>query len=146
MKIKITENQYSKIRLVLEQEEYLNKFKVFCGEKLKEVYNLYSKIINVSMSEIISGEINIKETQKTLDKIENDIYTARRNIENLWDQNLIGTDDDDFDLVIWDIADNVNNKISPLSEMIDSLADIQVKGENISAQFKDVKPIEIQSY
>ncbi len=146
MKIKITENQYSKIRLVLEQEEYLNKFKVFCGEKLKEVYNLYSKIINVSMSEIISGEINIKETQKTLDKIENDIYTARRNIENLWDQNLIGTDDDDFDLVIWDIADNVNNKIGPLSEMIDSLADIQVKGENISAQFKDVKPIEIQSY
>lgn len=146
MKIKITENQYSKIRLILEQEEYLNKFKVFCGEKLKEVYNLYSKIINVSMSEIISGQINIKEIQKMLNKIEDDVYAARRNIENLWDQNLIGNEDDDFDLVIWDIADGVNNKIGPLSEMIDSLADIQEKSESILTQFKDVKPIEIQSY
>ena len=115
MKIRITENQYSKIRLVLEQEEYLSQFKSFCAQKVQEVNKLYSSVINASVSDIVSGSINIDQIQKALDKIENDVDVARRNIENLWDQNLIGGGDDNFDLEIWDIAETVTNKINPLS-------------------------------
>lgn len=146
MKIKITENQYSKIRLILEQEEYLTQFKNFCNQKVQEVNQIYSKIINTSVSEVISGQVNIEETQKLLYKIEDDVDKARRNIENLWNQNLIGGDDDNFDLIIWDIADTVTSKINPLSLVLYGLAEVQEKSESILTQFKDVKPIEIQSY
>ena len=146
MKIKITENQYSKIRLILEQEEYLTQFKNFCNQKVQEVNKIYSSVINVSVSEIISGKVNIEQMQKLLDKIENDVDVARRNIENLWDQNLIGNENDDFDLVIWDIADQVTNKINPLSMILYGLADAQEKAGNVLAQFKDVKPVEVESF
>lgn len=146
MKIKITENQYSKIRLILEQEEYLTQFKTFCAEKVQEVTKMYSSIINVSVADIISGSINISQLQKSLDKIENDVDIARRNVENLWDQNLIGGDDEDFDLIIWNIAESVTNKLNPLSIILNGLAEIQEKSENITSEFSDVKPIEVQSF
>lgn len=146
MKIKITENQYSKIRLILEQEEYLTKFKDFCNQKIQEVNKIYANVINVSVSDIISSGMDIRQLQKLVDKIEDDVYTARRNIENLWDQNLIAGADDDFDLVIWDIADVVNGKIGSLTTVLDGLVNIQEQSEDILTKFKDVKPIEIQSF
>lgn len=146
MKIRITENQYSKIRLVLEQEEYLSQFKSFCAQKVQEVNKLYSSVINASVLDIVSGSINIDQIQKALDKIENDVDVARRNIENLWDQNLIGGEDDNFDLEIWDIAETVTNKINPLSLIVMGLAEVQEKAESLMSQFGDVKPIEIQSF
>jgi len=146
MKIKITENQYSKIRLILEQEEYLTKFKDFCNQKIQEVNKIYTNVINVSVSDIISSGMDIRQLQKLVDKIEDDVYTARRNIENLWDQNLIAGADDDFDLVIWDIADAVNGKIGSLTTVLDGLVNIQEQSEDILTKFKDVKPIEIQSF
>ena len=145
MKIKITENQYSKIRLILEQEEYLTQFKNFCNQKTQEVNELYTKVINASIADIVFGNINVTGLLKNLEKIENDIDVARRNIENLWNQGLIANDDD-FDLVIWEIADSVTNKINPLESIFNGLVEIQANTKGITSQFSDIKPIEIQSF
>lgn len=146
MKIKITENQYSKIRLVLEQEEYMTRFKDFCNEKLQEVNKIYSNLISLSIGEILQGNINLEKVKNGLDKIENDVVNARKNMESMWNQNIIGTDNEDFDMVIWGISDVVTDRIDVLGLVLFSLIEAQEKSNTLVELFKDVKPIEIQSF
>lgn len=146
MKIKITENQYSKIRLVLEQEEYMTRFKDFCNEKLQEVNKIYSNLISLSIGEILQGNINLEKVKNDLDKIENDVVNARKNMESMWNQNIIGTDNEDFDMVIWGISDVVTDRIDVLGLVLFSLIEAQEKSNTLVELFKDVKPIEIQSF
>lgn len=146
MKIKITENQYSKIRLVLEQEEYMTRFKDFCNEKLQEVNKIYSNLISLSIGEILQGNINLEKVKNDLDKIENDIVNARKNMESMWNQNIIGTDNEDFDMVIWGISDVVTDRIDVLGLVLFSLIEAQEKSNILVELFKDVKPIKIQSF
>lgn len=138
MKIKITENQYSKIRLVLEQEEYVNTFKNFCTSKLTELNGLYAKLVNSSVSDVLSGQVNIDGINQKVQKIEGELTSARNNIEILQSKNLI----DDVD-GIYEIADAVDNKINSLSVLIYNLAEIEEKRDLIMNGYGDVNPIQI---
>ena len=146
MKIKITENQYSRIRLVLEQDDYMKTYKNFCNQKMEEVNKIYSKLVNTSIAEIISGEVNIEQIKELVDKIESSVYNAAKNMRKLWDNQVIGADDENFDLVISEIEDSVLDKINPLSVVLYSLEKVQEESGALGSQFKDVKPIEVQSF
>ena len=148
MRIKITENQYSKIKLIKENEEYVKKFIIFCNEKGKEVDVVYSKIINESIGDLLSMKINIWEISKTLDNIDTSVYNAEKNMLNMWEKGLIGGDNGNFDTEISDIADRVLDRITALNLILDPLKTLQDYEEerNLSKHFKHIKPIDIQSF
>lgn len=146
MKIKITENQYSKIRLVLEQEEYMTKFKDFCNQKLQEVNKIYSTLINLSIGEIFQGKINLEKVKDDLDKIENSVVVARKNMERMWQQNIIGSGDEEYEMVIWGVSDVVTDRIDVLGLVLFSLIEAQEKSDRVAEFFKSIKPLEIQSF
>ena len=147
MKIKITENQYSKIRIIAEQDEYMKTYVNFCAKKAKEVDMLYSKVINESVIDILNMSIKIENIITMLNSIENDVNNQEQNMLNLWSKKLI-SGDDDFDLEIEKIASLVVDKITALTLILNPLEEMQNYGveHNLTLAFKNVSPIEVQSF
>jgi hypothetical protein len=114
MKLIVTENQFSKIRLIKESEEYMNKFKDYCAQKLTELIKVYNTVMNMSLYELISSESIVKNAYNAAYKINNDIYAARKNMNSLWEKGLIGSDIDEFDMLIDEISDDVYKKSNAL--------------------------------
>jgi hypothetical protein len=145
MKIKITEAQYSKIKVIAEQDEYLNNFNNFCAKKLDEINKIYSKVINLSVDEILRMELNIAQTIKVIENIEKEINNSERSIINLWDTERIKTDDENYDMKIYELSEKVNDKINSLTLILIPLAELQgyQSERKMTNMFGDVKPIEI---
>jgi hypothetical protein len=148
MRIKITESQYSRIKLIKENEEYLKRFISFCNEKAKEVDALYSKIINESVGDLLAMRINIREISKVLDSIDTTVYNAEKNMINMWDKGLIGGDNGNFDIEIGDIAATVKDRVKTLDLILEPLKKLQDYEEeyNLSKGFNHIKPVDIQSF
>jgi hypothetical protein len=142
MKIKVTENQYNKIRLIKESEEQLAKFKKLCDEKSAELDKIYSKITFESVGDILSMNINIKSLGKIVYSIEDFMYKAKKQFMAMYGQNDV---DDEIELAIHDMAEVVTDKATNLTLILDKLEDIQDYQEefNLTAQFGNVKPLEI---
>ena len=141
MKIKITENQFKKIKLIMENEEPLAKFKQLCAEKAAELDKIYSKITFESVGDILAMNLNIKSISKMVDNIEDFMYKAKRQYMSIY-----GVDDEgQIEEAIDDMADVVKDKASSLTLILDKLDDIQNYQEefNLTAQFKNIKPLEI---
>jgi hypothetical protein len=135
MKIKITESQYSKIKLLSEQEEYLQRFKSFCAEKAKEVEDIYTMIINKSIDDVMRMAFNAEAINSTLDKVERAVLNAETNMNNLYDQGLINGEN--LDIEIMNIADVVKDKITALSLLLTPLEKLQEyeNQRNLSGKF-----------
>ena len=146
MKIKITESQYSKIRIVKEQEEYIERYKSFCAEKANEADNIYSKIINESVGDILGMSINAEQLNSMVDKIENSVLSAEKNMESLYSQGLITGPD--LELSIADIASSVTDKLTSIALLLNCLEKIQgyEQEHHLSHSFKNIKPLEIQTF
>jgi hypothetical protein len=142
MKIRITENQYTKMRLILEQTELINQFKNFCDTKVNEINKIYSSVSNVTVSDVLSNKINLLAMQNTVQKIEDSVYGASEKVKNQIDLNML----DQLEGEILDISDTVTSKIAPLFLILESLIEIQQKQDYTLKLFSDVKPIEIQSF
>lgn len=146
MKIKITESQYSKIRLVKEQEEYIERYKSFCAEKAKEADSIYSKIINESVGDIMRMSIDAEQLNDRVSKIENSILSAEKNMESLYSQGLISGPD--LELSIADIASSVTDKLTSITLLLNCLEKVQEyeKEHRLSYSFKNIKPLEVQTF
>ena len=141
MKIKITESQYDKIRGINENEEQLAKFKQLCDGKSAELDKIYSKITFETVADILSMNVNIKSLGKVVYGIEDFMYKAKKQFMSMY-----GADgNDEIELAVYDMAEVVTDKATNLTLILDKLEDIQGYQEefNITAQFKNIKPLEI---
>lgn len=141
MKIKLTESQYNKIRLVKESEEQLAKFKKLCDEKSAELDKIYSKVTFESVADILSMKMNIKNIGKVVYGIEDFMYKAKKQFMSMYGQD----DDGEMESVVYDMAEVVTDKATNLTLILDKLEDIQQYQEefNLTAQFNNIKPLEI---
>lgn len=148
MKLIVTERQFSKIRLVKESQEYLNTYKEYCNQKLNEVIKLYNNIMGMSLYELLSSESIVRNAYNAVEKISDDIYSARKNMVSLWDRGLIGSDDENFEFLIDDISDEAYKKARALDTILMDLDSLKnnVDDKELLNVFKDIKPMGIQSF
>jgi len=144
MKIKITESQYNKIKLIKESEDQLAKFRQFCTSKSVELDNIYSKITFESVGEILAMNMDIKNINRTVSKIEDIVYKAEKQLLSLYDNGAL-QGEEDMDMILGDIADIVNDKARSLILILDKLEALQDYQEeyNLTSQFSNVKPMDI---
>jgi hypothetical protein len=145
MKIKITENQYSKIKIVAEQTEYVDRYKSLCELKKEEINKIYTNIIHLSIGEILGLDFDVRKFISVVNKIENEINNAESNMIKLWDARIIGHDIEDYDVMITNMAGDVTDKISSLLMLLDSINNLQESEHehNLTNDFKDLKTINI---
>lgn len=143
MKIRITESQYNKIRLVKENEDFLNKFKSFCAAKISEIDSIYSKILYETVADVLNFNMNFKEINNRISKIEDDVYKAEKNIIAMYQRGT--TYIEEIELVISDIAEAVSDKATSLTLILNKLEELQDYQEEhrLTKQFSNVKPMEI---
>lgn len=141
MKIKITENQAKRLKLINENTDTLSQFEQFCKSKVQELNNLYTKVTNLSIYEILHKEVNMGEIYKMLDKIENDLMLADKKTYD-----YINTlPEADLDVRIDKSHDMVTNRLTPLQIIVMDLEKLQSSTEehSLTKPFSDIKPLDI---
>jgi len=141
MKIKITEEQAKRFKLINEDTNPLSQFEHFCTVKVQDVNKLYSKVISLTIIELLNGEINLKDISNVLDKIEGDIHNGNKRAYNY----INSLPDEDLDIRIDRASDSVMRKLNVLQLMVMDLEKFQFSGQqhSITRLFKDVKPMDI---
>lgn len=141
MKIKITEEQAKRFKLISEDTNPLSQFEQFCATKVQDVNKLYSKVISTSVNEILNGEVNLKDINNILDKIEGDVHTGYKRSYNY----INSLPDEDLDVRIDRASDSVMSKLTVLQLLVMDLEKLQLSGQqhSITRLFKDVKPMDI---
>ena len=143
MKIKITEEQAKRLKLIKENADPLTYFEQHCVKLIAEINKVYGKVININVAEILSGEVSISELSKHLDKIEDSLRVYEKKayayIETL--------PEEDLDVRIDDAYYKVNQKLTPLQLMVMDLERFQNSSEEhkLTEPFKDVKPMDISN-
>lgn len=141
MKIRITEEQAKRIKLINEDTNPLTQFEHFCSLKIQEINKLYVRVINFNVAEIVNNEVNIGEISRVLSKMGTALYEANkvayRYIETL--------PEEDLDLKIDNIYDAVTDKLTALELIIMDLETLQDKAEehHLVKSFSDTKPLDI---
>jgi len=141
MKIKITEGQAKRMKLINEDTNPLSQFEQLCKIKIQEINKLYVRVINLTVAEIVNNEVNMSEIDRALNKISTALYEANkvayRYIENL--------PEEDLDLVIDKAYDAVTDKLTSLEIIVMELETLQNKAEehHLANSFSDTNPIDI---
>ena len=141
MKIKITEQQAKRLRIIKEDIDVLSQFEQLCKVNSQEMDKLYMKLSDLSVAEILNNEVSLEEMESYVRNIEAKLMDANRKaysyIENLPDENL--------DLRIDNAFDKANGKISSIQLIIYGLKDLQNSAEehNLTKDFENLKPIDI---
>jgi hypothetical protein len=143
MKIKITEQQAKRLRIINEDIDVLSQFEQLCRVNSQEMDKLYMKLSDLSVAEILNNEVSFEEMESYVRNIEAKLMDANRKaysyIENLPDENL--------DLRIDNAFDKANGKISSIQLIIYGLKDLQNSSEehNLIKDFENLKPIEVSA-
>jgi hypothetical protein len=143
MKIKITEQQAKRLRIINEDVDVLTQFEQLCRAKSQEMDKLYMKLTDLSVAEILNGEVSFEEMESYVRNIEGKLMDANRKaysyIENL--------PEEDLDLRIDDAFDKANGKIASIQLIIYGLKELQYSSEehNLTKDFANLKPIEISA-
>jgi hypothetical protein len=143
MKIKITEQQAKRLGFINENVDVLTQFEQLCRAKSQEMDKLYMKLTDLSVAEILNGEISFEEMESYVRNIEGKLMDANRKaysyIENL--------PEEDLDLRIDNAFDKANGKISSIQLIIYGLRDLQNSSEehNLTKDFANLKPIDISA-
>jgi diphthamide synthase (EF-2-diphthine--ammonia ligase) len=143
MKIKITEQQAKRLRILNEDIDVLSQFEQLCIAKSQEVDKLYMKLTDLSVAEILNGEVSLEQMETYVRNIERKLMDANRKaysyIENL--------PEEDLDLRIDNAFDKANGKISSIQLIIYGLRDLQdsSKEHKLTKDFANLKPIEISA-
>jgi Na+-transporting NADH:ubiquinone oxidoreductase subunit NqrC len=141
MKIKITEQQAKRLRIIKEDIDILSQFEQLCKVNSQEMDKLYIKLSDLSVAEILNNEVSLEEMESYVRNIEAKLMDANRKaysyIENL--------PEEDLDLRIDNAFDKANGKISSIQLIIYGLKDLQNSAEehNLTKDFANLKPIDI---
>ena len=141
MKIKITEQQAKRLRIIKEDIDVLSQFEQLCKVNSQEMDKLYMKLSDLSVAEILNNEVSLEEMESYVRNIEAKLMDANRKaysyIENL--------PEEDLDLRIDNAFDKANGKISSIQLIIYGLKDLQNSAEehNLTKDFANLKPIDI---
>jgi len=141
MKIRITEEQAKRIKLINEDINQLIQFEEFCKRKIQEINTIYVKVINLTIAEVVNGEVDMVKIERILGSIGTSIHEANkvayRYIEGLPEENL--------DLRIDKVYDAVTDKLTSLELIVMDLESLQSKAKehHLSNSFSDTKPIDI---
>lgn len=141
MKIKITENQAKRLKLINEETDIISQLEQFSKIKSQEINNIFLKLSETTINEIIGGSVNLPELSKHLDNIDSGLYAANKKayafIETLPDENLDLRIDRAFSSLNLKLT-SVNMIVNELKKLSDILAE-----HNVKDVFKEAKPIEI---
>lgn len=140
-KIKITEDQAIRLKILNEDANPLVKYELYCRKRAEEVDRCFVKVININIAEILHNEVNIREIYKYLSDIEDQVLSVEKQAYS----HIAHMDGEDLDLVIDNATDLVTDKITSLQLIISDLEKIQELNEEhkLLKQFANVKPIDI---
>lgn len=141
MKIKITEGQATRLKLINEDVNMVAKFEEFCNAKIQEINNLFVSVSNISVIEIIGNEIGLSKIYKRLNIIENKVMLAERETYASIDE----ASEENLDLRIDRAYDSVTAKLSSLQLIVMELEKLQELSNehNLKKSFDDIKPIDV---
>jgi hypothetical protein len=142
-KIKITESQAKRLKLINENADELARFEHFCKIKVDEINKVYTKVTNISVAEILNHEVNMVEINNILEKIDNELYIGNKKAY----ESINNLPESDLDVRIDKAYDKVHNKLTPLQIIVLDLEKLQLAAEqhDLTGPFNDVKPIDISS-
>jgi DNA repair ATPase RecN len=156
MKIKITESQLSMIKKLREEandfETTFQTYNNFCLKKAKELDAIYAKLINESIGNILNNNINVKEISDMVQNIYDQLYPAYKKITNMLELRF---DDEDDELELYEYDNKIiyaNNYVEKKSNALEFILELMKKLQdeddehNIKEPFKNIKPIDIQSF
>ena len=141
MKIKITEDQAKRLKLISENANPLSQFELFCKSKIQEINKLYVNVTNLSVAEIINNDIEMASISGTLDKIESDLHVSN----NRAYQYINTLPESDLDVRIDRAYDSVKDKLNSLQIIVMDLERLQLSSldHSLTASFEDTKPKDI---
>lgn len=141
MKLKISEEQARRLKLINENTNPLTQFEQHCTKLIAEINKVYSKVININVIEILNNEVSISDISKHLDKIEDSLRAYERKAYDY----VNALPEQDLDAIIDDAYYKVNQKLTPLQLMVMDLERFQNSAEehSLTEPFNDVKPLDI---
>jgi hypothetical protein len=148
MRVKITEKQLKRIKEQLtEQVDKVFEFEQFCKDKVQEVNRIYSKVIGLSVAEIINKEVNISKIVNYVWELENTIIWGKKKEAENYIETLSDEEAENLDLRIDNAYSFIVKKIDSLNLILEELDDLQKESEDneLLKSFSDVKPIDISS-
>jgi Fe2+ or Zn2+ uptake regulation protein len=114
MKIKITENQAKRLNVLKENINPIENLKQYVKIKSGIVDNLYNKLVNLSVYELLTEKIDFNQIDRMLMVMEDEIHVLIRQsysyIEDLPDEGL--------DRIIDETEEELNGKISSIHLLI----------------------------
>ena len=142
MKIKISEAQAKRLKLVNENVDVIGQFEHLCQTTIQEVNKIYLKVINIAVSDILDGQVKIQDIYQYVDRIENKILDADKKAYAY----IAQLPEADLDLRIDNAASSVTDKITALQLIIMGLEKIEQTAteHNLKQSFVDAKPLEVQ--
>ena len=146
MRVKITEKQLKRIKEQLtEQVDKVVEFEQFCKDKVQEVNKIYSKVIGLSVAEIINNEVNISKIVNYVWELENTLIWGKKKEAENYIETLSDEEAENLDLRIDNAYSFIVKKIDSLNLILEELDDLQKESEDneLLKSFSDVKPIDI---
>lgn len=144
MKIKITESQATRLKLINEDVNPLTSFELYCKIKVRYVNEQFLKVQNLTVSEILSGDINLEALSTILNDLESELsFKANRTTDYI--NNLDDGTYDELDVRIDNAQRLVSNKLDALSIIVLTLEKLQESNDDniLSKQFSDVAQLDI---
>jgi hypothetical protein len=140
-KIKITEGQAKRLKLITENIDPLTEFEQLCKQKAEEVNKLYTHVTGFSIIEILTNQIDMAEISNRLDRIENEVSLGDRKAYAY----INGLSEEDLDVRIDRAHDLVTDKLTPLQIITMDLEKLQLTSEehNLTKAFGDIKSLDI---
>lgn len=143
MKVQVTENQYKIIQRLNESNNVITEFKALCNKINHTVDGIFSRLLNVSVEDIIDLKVNTSELINHLSKLEDALYVGNKTAYSKIPQD----DQESLDLAIDDLKSSTMDKINSLELLLNHTEEMA----NISKKFKlrkvfsTVKPTDITS-
>lgn len=147
MKIKLTESQLKKAKLITEGQEVVHTF-LTKADSIKETVNrMYSKLTFTTLAEVLDGDIDLDVMKRKLEQLRTVMYTHSKKSSMFFDnipQDVYDNDRqwEDLQAKAEDTFQEVTyHKIDVLEELIDSLLDFTTG--DITKNFKDIKKLDL---
>lgn len=147
MKIKLTESQLKKAKLITEGQQVVHTFLKKADDIKETVNRMYSKLTFTTLAEIIDGDIDLDVMKRKLEQLRTIMYTYSKKSQMFFDnmstqeyennrewEDLQAKAEDAFQEVTY-------HKIDVLEELIDSLSEFSAG--DIDKNFKDIKKIDL---